>query len=168
VPAAYAIRIVPMRAEDWPEVRAIYIEGIATGLASFETEPPSWETWHAAHRTDCRFVARDGGDIVGFAALSPVSSRCVYEGVAEVSVYVATAAQRRGIGLALLEALGTASEAAGLWTLQAAMFVENTPSVALHERCGFQRVGVRERLGVLRGRWHDVLLMERRSAIVGA
>ena len=165
--AGYAIRIVPMLADVWPEVRAIYIEGIAAGLASFETEPPSWEAWDSAHCPDCRFVARDGANIVGFAALSPVSSRCVYDGVAEVSVYVATAAQRRGIGLALLGAVGTASEAIGLWTLQAAMFVENAASIALHERCGFRRVGVRERLGALRGQWHDVLLMERRSSSVG-
>lgn len=160
------IEIEAMQPEDWPAVEAIYWEGIATGLATFETETPSWEAWDRSHREDCRLVARRQGVIVGWAALTPVSGRCVYAGVAEVSVYVAAAARGQGVGRALLEALVGASEAAGLWTLQAGILRENVASIALHERCGFRVVGVRERLGQLRGEWRDVTLMERRSQVV--
>jgi len=156
-----------MTAADWDGVRAAYIEGIATGNATFETSAPEWERWDAAHRTDCRLVAVDGAGILGFAALSPVSARKVYAGVAEVSVYVAARAREKGVGAALLGELVRASEQAGIWTLQAGIFPENTPSIALHQRAGFRAVGTRERLGQLHGRWRDVVLMERRSVSIG-
>lgn len=152
---------------DWPSVRAIYLEGIASGHATFETDAPPWEVWDGAHRQDARLVARRGERVVGWAALTRVSGRCVYAGVAEVSVYVAAKARGDGVGRALLEALIAASEDAGVWTLQAGIFPENAASIALHERCGFRAVGRRERLGRLGGRWRDVLLLERRSARVG-
>jgi L-amino acid N-acyltransferase YncA len=157
----------PLRAEDWPTVAAIYEEGIATGDATFQTEAPSWPAWDAGHLQTCRLIAADAGDVRGWAALSAVSSRPVYAGVAEVSVYVAAAARGRGVGRALLAALIGASEQHGLWTLQAGIFPENQASVTLHERAGFRVVGRRERLGQMRGRWRDVLLLERRSAAVG-
>jgi L-amino acid N-acyltransferase YncA len=153
---------------DWEQVREIYVQGIATGLATFEQSAPAWPAWHAARLPAPRLVARnDDGSLAGWAALSPVSSRCVYGGVAEVSVYVAEDQRGRGVGLALLSALIEQSEAAGLWTLQAGIFPENTASVALHHRCGFRTVGCREKLGQLDGVWRDVLLLERRSHIVG-
>ena len=153
---------------DWPAVRTIYEAGIATGNATFQAEAPTWDAWDAAHLTSCRLVARDGtGAVIGWAALSPVSARSVYAGVAEVSVYVAESARRHGVGRRLLEALVAASEKDGRWTLQAGIFPENQASVALNARCGFRMVGRRERLGCLRGVWRDVLLMERRSPVVG-
>jgi len=152
---------------DWDAVRAIYLEGIATGNATFETDAPSWEVWDGAHRQDARLVARRSGRIVGWAALTRISGRCVYAGVAEVSVYVAAAARGEGVGRALLEALIAASEEGGVWTLQAGIFPENAASIALHERCGFRVVGRRERLGRLGPAWRDVMMLERRSARVG-
>src|SRR6266568_9334933 len=128
------ISIRPMLTADWPAVRAIYLEGIATGNATFETEAPAWERWDAAHRSDCRFVACEGEAVLGFAALSPVSIRKVYAGVAEVSVYVAGAARDAGAGSALLQELIRASEQAGIWTLQAGIFPENEASLRLHRR----------------------------------
>jgi L-amino acid N-acyltransferase YncA len=166
--AAAPITIAALTPADWDEVRRIYAEGIATGNATLETETPSREKWDRGHRTDARFVAREGGRIVGWAALSPVSERCVYGGVAEVSVYVASDARGRGVGRRLLDELVRSSEDAGVWTLQAGIFPENAASIALHEKCGFRVVGVREKLGRLRGRWRDVVLLERRSARVGA
>lgn len=157
------LRIEPMQPTDWDAVRAIYREGIATGNATFETDAPPWEEWDAKHLTTCRLVARDDDGVIGWAALSPVSSRCVYAGVGEVSVYVGAAAQQRGVGRALLAALIETSEREGIWTLQAGIFPENIGSVALHRSCGFREVGRRERLGQLHGRWRDVLLFERRS-----
>jgi phosphinothricin acetyltransferase len=156
-----------MRADDWPQVRAIYLEGIATGHATFETEAPTRESWDASHLSAGRLVARAGGEVWGWAALSPVSGRCVYAGVAEVSVYVGRATRGRGCGRALLEALIRASEAAGVWTLQAGIFPENGASIRLHLSCGFREVGRRERIGRMDGRWRDTLLLERRSKIVG-
>lgn len=157
-----------MRDDDWGRVRAIYLEGIAAGDATFETEAPSWERWDAGHLRACRLVARDdGGEVVGWAALSPVSSRRVYGGVAEVSVYVAEERRGRGVGRALLGALVAESERHGLWTLQAGVLAENVGSRRLHESCGFRAVGTRERLGKLAGRWRDVLLLERRSKVAG-
>jgi phosphinothricin acetyltransferase len=156
-----------MQREDWEAVRAIYRQGIATGNATFETDAPTWAAWDASHRCDCRLVARVGGRVVGWAALSPVSGRCVYAGVAEVSVYVALAARGQGVGKALLRALVAESERAGIWTLQGGIFPENVASIALHEACGFRRVGLRERLGQIKGVWRDVVLMERRSKVVG-
>lgn len=159
--------IEPMEANDWARVRDIYLEGIATGDATFETEVPAWETWDAAHLACARLVARGAGGVEGWAALSPVSRRRVYEGVAEVSVYVAASARGRGVGRALLEALIAESEGCGVWTLQAGVFPENAASVQLHLRCGFRVVGRRERIGRRGGVWRDVLLLERRSGRVG-
>jgi L-amino acid N-acyltransferase YncA len=162
-----SITIEPMQAEDWPTVKEIYLQGIATGLATFETEEPDWPAWDAAHRPDCRLVARNETGIVGWAALTPVSGRCVYQGVAEVSVYVRADARGRGHGRTLLAALVTASEEAGIWTLQAGIFPENRASLAIHAACGFRQVGFRERLGQLAGVWRDVILLERRSPVAG-
>lgn len=156
-----------MEASDWDAVHRIYEEGIATGEATFETEAPPWERWDAKHLEAGRLVAEEAGSILGWAALSSVSDRCVYAGVAEVSVYVAAQARRAGIGRHLLAALVEAAERAGLWTLQAGIFPENEASLALHAACGFRVVGRRERLGQLRGRWRDALLLERRSPVVG-
>jgi phosphinothricin acetyltransferase len=153
--------------DDWPAVRASYAAGIATGQATFETEPPTWEAWDAGHLAACRICARAGGDVVGWAALSPVSRRAVYAGVAEVSVYVRPHWQGRGVGSALLAALVAASERAGIWTLQAGVFPENVASLRLHARHGFRVVGRRERIGRLAGQWRDTVLLERRSEVVG-
>ena len=151
---------------DWEEVAAIYAEGISTGVASFETETPSWEAWDAAH-SEIRVVAELDGRLAGWCALSPTSERHCYRGVAEESVYVAGWAQGRGVGRALLEDVIARSEAAGIWTLQAGIFPENKPSLRLHLGCGFRLVGVRERLGESEGIWRDVLLLERRSEVIG-
>ncbi|HEY3209237.1 MAG TPA: GNAT family N-acetyltransferase [Actinomycetota bacterium] len=156
-----------MTTEDWPEVRRIYEEGIATGNATFETEAPDWPGWDQAHHPDHRFVARQGGRVVGWVALAPVSRRQVYGGVAEVSVYVADGVRGQGIGRALLRAVVESSERAGIWTLQTGIFPENQASLALHRRLGFREVGVRERIGQHRGVWRDVVFLERRSAIAG-
>ena len=156
--------IAAMRPEDWPAVHAIYEEGIASGDATFETETPSWEDWDAAHLREHRLVARRGGEIVGWAAVVPVSGRCVYAGVAEHSVYVAAAARGQGVGRQLLEALIASTELGGIWTLQSGIFPENAISLRLHQACGFRVVGTRERIGHHHGRWRDVILVERRSA----
>ena len=147
-----AVVLERLRRSDWPAVKAIYEEGIATGLATFETEAPTWEEWTADHLRDARLVAREDGEPTGWAALAPVSDRSCYRGVADVSVYVAARARRRGIGTALLERVLEEAEAAGIWTVQAGVTAENTASLALHERCGFRVVGVRERIGRLSGR----------------
>ncbi len=159
--------IRPMTAADWTDVSRIYAEGIATGDATFETSVPPWESWNAAHLDEPRLVALVDDRIAGWAALSPVSERCVYAGVAEVSVYVGHEARGRGVGGRLLGELIAASERGGIWTLQAGIFPENAASFALHARHGFREVGRRERLGELAGRWRDVLLLERRSRVVG-
>jgi L-amino acid N-acyltransferase YncA len=171
--------ILPMPPELWPAVREIYREGIATGNATFETELPDWEKWDADHRKDCRLVALAPFEkdtelvvplekltVLGWSALSPVSTRRVYAGVAEVSVYVSAAARGRGVGKVLLQALVQESETNGIWTLQAGIFPENAASISLHESCGFQKVGVRRRIGRLHDTWRDVLLLERRSVVV--
>lgn len=156
-----------MRAADWEQVRAIYLEGIQTGNATFETAAPEWAQWDSAHLGFARLVARLGDRVIGWAALSPVSSRCVYAGVAEVSVYVGGSARGQGVGLALLARLVEESERHGLWTLQAGILPENQASLALHERCGFREVGRREKIGRLHGVWRDVVILERRSRQVG-
>ncbi|MFD1871493.1 GNAT family N-acetyltransferase [Hymenobacter bucti] len=155
-------------AAHWPAARAIYEAGIATGQATFATEAPTWEAWEAGHLPHSRLVALGAaGQVLGWAALSPVSSRCVYAGVAEVSIYIAAEARGQGVGRQLLGALVAASEAQGIWTLQAGIFPENAASLALHAAHGFRLVGRRERIGQLAGAWHDTLLLERRSATVG-
>lgn len=159
--------IEKMRPEHWRQVRAIYLEGVATGHATFETEAPEWERWDAAHLPFARLVAlAEDGRVAGWAALGPVSSRKVYEGVAEVSVYVGGEFRGKGLGRALLEALVRESEANGAWTLQAGIFPENVASVELHRSCGFRVVGRRERIGKLKGVWRDTVLLERRSRVV--
>ncbi|MGP0101946.1 MAG: N-acetyltransferase family protein [Solirubrobacteraceae bacterium] len=161
----------PLTAEDWPAAARVYEEGIAGGNATFESAAPPWEEWSATRAGYPAVIARDadGGEVIGWAALGPVSSRAVYRGVGEVSIYVAPARTRRGVGRALLHALIDASERAGFWTLRAGIFPENAASIALHEACGFRRVGVSERIGQMPdGRWRDVVLFERRSALVGA
>lgn len=159
--------IETMTPEDWPAVRAILEEGIAAGNATFETEAPAWEDWDAAHRPAPRLVAHGADGIAGWAALTPVSRRRCYAGVAEVSVYVARRDRGRGAGGALLEALVGAAEREGLWTLQAVVFPENPASIRLHEAYGFRLVGRRERIARLGGTWRDTLLLERRSGAVG-
>ena len=158
--------IEAMRPEDWPAVVTIYLEGIATGHATFETRAPSWPEWDEAHLQCGRLVARAGGRIVGWAALSPASRRQVYSGVAEVSVYVGSQSRGQGIGRALLEQLIRDSEEHAIWTLQAAVFPDNEATVSLHKRCGFREVGRRERIGKLNGEWRDTLLLERRSPAI--
>ena len=160
-------RIVPLERRHWERVRAIYEQGIAAGSATFETAVPGWSTWDERHRPDCRLVAENENGIVAWAALVPVSPRAVYAGVAEVSIYVGTEHQGKGVGRALLERLVADSESAGVWTLQAGIFPENEASISLHRALGFRDVGRRERIGRLAGRWRDVLLMERRSRTVG-
>lgn len=164
-----AVQIVAMAAADWPAVARIYREGIETGDATFERDIPSFEQWSRARLARPRLVAREHpGEVRGWAALSPTSSRPVYRGVAEVSVYVTSACTGRGIGGALLRALIDESERASLWTLLAGIFPENRASIALHERCGFELLGVHRRVGQMPdGRWRDVAMYERRSAVVG-
>ena len=162
-----ALAIEQMRPVDWAEVKAIYGEGIATGHATFETEAPVWEAWDTAHLRFARLVARYGQAISGWAALSPVSRRRAYAGVAEVSVYVAVNHRNAGVGRALLDALIAESERNGIWMLQALVFPENAATIALHLRCGFREVGRRERIGKLNGEWRDTILLERRSARIG-
>ena len=160
--------ILPLQPDDWAAVRDIYLQGIAGGNATFETNAPEWETWDKAHLNTCRLVACQPDEIIlGWAALSPVSSRCVYAGVAEVSVYVAAQAQHQGVGKALLKALIAASEENGIWTLQAGIMANNQASIQLHAACGFRLVGTRERIGQLAGVWRDTVLMERRSIVTG-
>ena len=156
-----------LRPDDWPEVARIFEEGIRTGVATFETEVPSWEAWDAAHLAEHRLVAVRDGRIVGWIALAPVSSRCCYEGVAEVSAYVAEEARGEGVGRELLAALIESSERAGIWTLETGVFPENTPSLTLLQRFGFRVVGTRERIGRMHGMWRDVVFLERRSEVVG-
>jgi L-amino acid N-acyltransferase YncA len=158
------LAVEAMTASDWPAVAEIYRQGLDTGHASFETEVPAYEAWDRAHLKRPRLVARLDGAVVGWAALTPVSGRCVYGGVAEDSVYVAAAATGRGVGRSLLTELVRRAEDDGIWTIQAGLFPENIASLALHERCGFRLVGRRERLGKHHGAWRDVLLVERRSA----
>jgi L-amino acid N-acyltransferase YncA len=160
---ATVAEIRDLRPEDWAQVAEIYWEGMRDGLATFETEVPSWEVWDRKHLQAHRIVATIDGEIVGWAALAPASTRYCYRGVAENSVYVARAARGAGIGGRLLEALIAGSEAAGIWTIQTSIFPENRASLALHEKCGFAVVGTRERIAKRDGIWRDTLLLERRS-----
>ncbi|AHJ96828.1 GNAT family N-acetyltransferase [Hymenobacter swuensis] len=160
--------LIPLTAAHYPAVAAIYAEGIATGQATLATEIPTWESWDTAHLPHSRLVAQTAeGETAGWAALTPVSGRCVYSGVAEVSVYVGAAHRGQGVGLLLLRELVRQSEQHGIWTLQAGIIRENVPSLHLHEKAGFRLVGVREKLGQLHGQWRDVCLLERRSTVVG-
>jgi len=151
----------------WYEVKRIYEEGIATGNATFQTEAPTYEEWNRGHLTISRFVAVENEEILGWAALTPVSGRCVYAGVAEVSVYVASSVRGKGIGNALLQALIKSSEENNLWTLQAGIFPENIASIKLHEANDFRIIGIREKIGKMNGVWRDTVLLERRSKLVG-
>jgi L-amino acid N-acyltransferase YncA/2-polyprenyl-3-methyl-5-hydroxy-6-metoxy-1,4-benzoquinol methylase len=162
------VSVRAMRAEDWPAVAAIYAAGIATGNASFETDVPSWEHWDAAHLPGHRLVAELDGRVVGWTAVSPVSSRCAYAGVVEHSVYVADTARGRGIGRQLLSALIESTELGGIWTVQTGVFPENATSLALHRSAGFRVLGVRQRPGQLHGVWRDVVVLERRSTVAGS
>ncbi len=161
------IQIRPLQVEDWELVRSIYIDGIATGQATFEIESPTWDQWNSAHLPAPRLVAASAEGILGWAALNAVSTRAVYAGIAEVSVYVDKGSRRHGVGRALLETLVTDSERHGIWTLQASIFPENVASLGLHSSCGFRMLGTRERIGKMNGIWRDTLLLERRSTVVG-
>lgn len=161
------ITIGSMLPEDWPAVRLIYAEGIATGNATFETEPPDWEAWNRNHHAKCRLVARAGDEVVAWAAISPVSARACYAGIAEHSIYVDASQLGKGIGKRLLGAFVEASEAAGFWTLQSSIFPENRASIAIHLACGFRILGRRKRVAMLNGVWRDTVMVERRSRIVG-
>lgn len=157
-----------MTQKDWPYVARIYAQGIATGFATFESNVPEYVDWDTAHVKKCRLVAEQGGALLGWAALSPISSRCVYGGVAEVSVYIEKNARGKGVGKALMNKLIKESESAGYWTLQSGIFPENQASIKLHENVGFRFLGKRERIGKSKsGVWKDNLLFERRSKIVG-
>ena len=161
------ITIEKMTQADWPAVKAIYEEGIQTGNATFEQSAPEWDVWDNSHMKTGRIVAKEDDHIIGWAALTAVSGRCVYAGVAEVSVYVRASARGKGAGKILLEKLVAESELNNLWTLQAGIFPENIPSVKIHEACGFRGIGKRERIGKMNGKWRDTLLLERRSNVVG-
>ena len=161
-----ATQIRDLRPGDWPEVARIYAEGIATRNATFETEVPGWEEWNGAHLGEHRFVAEEDGEVLGWIALAPISTRCCYAGVAEISAYVRERARGRGVGATLLEAVVKSTERAGIWTLETGVFPENEPSLALLKRFGFREVGVRERIGQLDGVWRDVVFLERRSEVI--
>jgi phosphinothricin acetyltransferase len=156
-----------LRLADWEQVRSIYLEGIASRNATFETTAPTWEKWDASHLEFGRLVARAADVVLGWSALSAISDRCCYAGVAEASLYVGASHRGQGIGKALLQATIDRAESNGIWTLQAGIFPENCASLALVTKCGFREVGRRERLGKLDGVWRDVLLLERRSGVVG-
>lgn len=156
-----------MTQADWPQVKGIYVEGIETGNATFETKAPDWEEWNSKYIDVCRLVARDDERVLGWAALLPVSSRAAFSGVAELSIYLSSESTGKGIGTRLLSAVIEESESKGFWTIQSGIFPENTGSIRLHEKMGFREIGVREKLGKLNGVWRDVVMMERRSETVG-
>lgn len=161
------MNIIELKEEHYPEVKTIYLEGIATGNATFQTDASPWEDWDKSHVKHSRFVFMVDNVVAGWAALTPVSSRCVYAGVAEVSVYVADKFRGKGIGDQLLKALVNSSEANGIWTLQSGIFPENTSSLKLHEKNGFKIVGIREKIGKMKDTWRDNYLLERRSSKIG-
>ena len=161
------LNIDDMVPNDWPNVSAIYLEGIATGNATFETLAPTWDEFDRGHLPFARLVARQGKTVAGWVALSRVSNRSAYKGVAEMSVYVASWARGKGVGAALMRAAIEESERNGIWTLQGAIFAENVASLKLCEGAGFRQVGYRERIGECRGKWRDTIIVERRSKVVG-
>ncbi len=161
------IEFKTMEPDHWNEVRRIYEEGLATMNATFQTTAPEWEEWDRAHIQKCRLIALDKGEIVGWAALTPVSDRCVYGGVAEVSIYISSSARGKGIGKELLQNLIENSESNQFWTLQAGIFPENKASIKIHEENGFRIIGTREKIGQMNGGWRDTVIMERRSNKVG-
>lgn len=160
------MEIRKLLAEDWDQVKLIYQKGIDTGNATFQTSAPSWEDWDKSHLASCRIAMQEDSKVIGWAALTPVSSRCVYAGVAEVSVYVDPAHSGKGIGLNLLNELVRQSEAEGIWTLQAGIFPENAASLSIHEKAGFKILGTREKIGKQNGIWRDTVLLERRSPVI--
>ncbi len=160
------MEIRKLLAEDWDQVKLIYQKGIDTGNATFQTSAPSWEDWNQSHLASCRIAMQEDNKVIGWAALTPVSSRCVYAGVAEVSVYVDPAHSGKGIGLNLLNELVRQSEAEGIWTLQAGIFPENAASLSIHEKAGFKILGTREKIGKQNGIWRDTVLLERRSPVI--
>jgi L-amino acid N-acyltransferase YncA len=157
------IETFSLTVEMWNDVERIYLQGIATKNATFETQSPTWEAWDISHRNDCRLVAKLGDRIVGWAALSPVSRRRVYAGVAEISIYVDAECRHQGVGSVLMGAMIEQSEAAGIWMLQAGIFPENIASIELHKKHGFRTLGIREKIGMMDGRWRDLAFLERRS-----
>ncbi|MDE3143462.1 MAG: N-acetyltransferase [Bacteroidota bacterium] len=161
------MQIITMLPQHWEAVKKIYEEGIATGNATFQTNAPSWKEWNESHVTNSRLVAIENDEILGWAAITAVSGRCVYAGVGEVSVYVSANARGKGVGKLLLQSLIDESEKNNFWTLQAGIFPENIPSIKIHEACGFRIIGKRERIGKMNDVWRDTLLLERRSTIVG-
>jgi L-amino acid N-acyltransferase YncA len=161
------VEIKPIEETDYPAIAEIYLQGIATGHATFQTEAPEWDAWNKSHLSFCRLAAFENKEMLGWAVLSPVSSRCVYGGVAEVSIYVASSARGKGIGKMLFAQLIKESEENGLWTLQSGIFPENIASIKLHEDMGFRKIGYREKIGKMNGVWWDNLIMERRSKTVG-
>lgn len=161
------IIIDTMQPGDWESIRSLYLEALPSGDATFETTAPDWEAWNRSRLPFARLVARSAGSIIGWTALSPVSGRFLYAGVAEVSLYVAASARGKGLGRALLNRLIEESERHGVWSLQATILRENRVSIALHGLCGFREVGVLERVGKFNRQWRDLVLLERRSSIVG-
>lgn len=161
-------KIEAMKTSDWEQVRDIYMEGIRTGLATFQTEAPIWENWDKGHLAACRLVVRSGDKVLGWTVLSPTSSRDCYSGVVEVSIYIGEEYKGQGIGTALMTELILQSEENGIWTLYCAIIKENSASIAMHKKCGFREIGTREKIAKMNnGVWHDVVLMERRSKVVG-
>ncbi|GAB3046636.1 GNAT family N-acetyltransferase [Virgibacillus ainsalahensis] len=161
------IVIEKMSKADWNQVREIYLEGINTGNATFDTESPTWEEWNEKYAPTCRLVVKEEGNVIGWAALLPMNGKAAFYGVAELSIYLSPKSAGKGIGTRLLSELITASEANGFWTLQSGIFPENVTSIKLHRNAGFREVGVRRRLGRLNGVWRDVVMLERRSSVVG-
>jgi L-amino acid N-acyltransferase YncA len=161
------MNITTLLPDHWPSVKTIYEQGIATGHATFQTDSPTWEQWNVSHLTHSRLVALEDGAVIGWAALTPVSSRCVYAGVAEVSVYIASGHRGQKVGQTLLQTLIASSEQHNLWTLQAGIFPENEASIRIHEKCGFRLVGYREKIGQQHGVWRNTVILERRSTAVG-
>ena len=161
------MQIINLLPAHWDAVKKIYEEGIATGNATFQTGTPGWDDWDKAHSIKPRLVAIENNEVLGWAAITPVSGRCVYAGVGEVSVYVGAGARGKGIGKQLLQTLIEESEKENFWTLQAGIFPENMASIAIHHACGFRTIGIRERIGQMKGVWRDTVLLERRSNNIG-